>query len=459
MQFPRYGAVAAAALAMALPASADAQMRFGRGRPATPTVINEVPRCTQNLGTITIADTQNELFGQMGLGTPGEVLRHLVRESGCFRLIERGPGMDVIERERGLGAAGRIRTADFVLIAELGNNIEADGEDRSRGLMGALASTGGRMLMQAGVSALTGEGGIPGFSGGGGGGMDNAQLNQMLSRGANMLQGQQAAPALNSRTVDALSDLKKDIGKGKEDAQIIMSIASVPLAETVGSTRSIANENELRRLRIRDNQFGGRVGAGYESEDEGKVIALALVRAYSDLVTTLGGTGSDTPEVVIANREAVAASEADRRNEESRAQRAEQAERDRAEQRRRAEEDRIRDEIRREERARYESDRADSDRSDYRRDNDYRDSDRGNSRDSNNRDSRAMTSRPSSSVTQITVSRNSVLRDSPSGDPLQAVEPGDNLFATGRKQGAWLEVELTDGSLGWVQEDRVSSKN
>ena len=447
MQFPRYGAVAAAALAMALPASADAQMRFGRGRPATPTVINEVPRCTQNLGTITIADTQNELFGQMGLGTPGEVLRHLVRESGCFRLIERGPGMDLIERERSMGAAGRVRTADFVLVAELGNNIDADGEDRSRGLMGALASTGGRMLMQAGVSALTqGQGGIPGF-GGGEGGMDSAQMNQLLSRGASMLQGQSAAPApsLNRRTVDALSGLKKDIGKGKEDAQIIMSIASVPMAETVGSTRSIANESELRRLRIRDNHFGGRVGAGYESEDEGKVIALALVRAYADLVTSLGGTGSDTPEVVIANREAVAAAAADRRDQETRAERAEQAERNRAEQRRRAEEDRIRDEIRREERARFESDRAANERF-------------ADTRPNDNRDTPVIASRSSSSVTQITVNRSSVLRDGPSGQPLQAVQEGDTLLATGRKQGQWLEVELTDGTLGWVQEDRVSNK-
>lgn len=446
MQFPRYSAVAAVALAFALPTSSEAQI-FGRGRQASPAVINEVPRCTQNLGTVTIADTQNELFGQMDLGSPSQVLRHLVRESGCFRLIERGPGMDLIERERSLGAAGRVRTADFVLVAELGNNIDADGEDRSRGLMGALASTGGRMLLQAGVSALTqSEGGIPGF-GGGGGGMDSGQMNQLLSRGASMLQGQPAAPApsLNRRTVDALNGLKKDIGKGKEDAQIVMSIASVPMAETVGSTRSIANENELRRLRIRDNHFGGRVGSGYESEDEGKVIALALVRAYADLVTSLGGTGTDTPEVVIANREAIAAAESDRRDQETRAERAEQAERNRAEQRRRDEENRIRDEIRREERARFESDRAANERV-------------ADARSNDTRDTPVVASRSSSSVTQITVSRSSVLRDSPSGQPLQAVKEGDTLLATGRKQGQWLEVELTDGTLGWVQEDRVSSK-
>lgn len=357
MTLLRYGAVASAVLAIAIPTSADAQI-FGRNRQATPTAINEVPRCSQNLGTITIADTQDQLFNQLDLGSPSDVLRHLVRESGCFRLIERGPGMDVIERERSMGAAGRIRTADFVLVAELGNQIEADGEDRSRGILGSLASTGGRMLMQAGVSALTqGEGGFPSLSGSG----DSAQIGQMLSRGAGMFQNQQAALPLNRRTVDSLNGLKKDIGKGKEDAQIIMSIASVPLAETVGYTRSIANENELRRLRIRDNHFGGRVGAGYEDKDEGKVIALALVRAYSELVVSLGGTGEDTPEVVIANREAVAAAEADRRNEEIRARQAEQAERDRAEQRRRAEEDRIREEIRREERARLEAERnADS---------------------------------------------------------------------------------------------------
>ena len=287
---------AVAALTVMLTTPAEAQIFGRRSNDAAASVINETPRCTQNLGTVTIADTQGALFNQLGVGAPSELLRYLIRESGCFTLIERGPGMDVVERERGLGAAGRMRTADFVLVAELANPIEADSGDSRRGLLGSLASSGGRILLQAGVAAMTG----------GEGAQMGAGMAQMLSAGANVA-GDQLDQALSNRTVDAIKELKKDIGKGKEDAQVAFSLSSVPLAETVGYTRAVANKDDWRRLRIRDNHFGGRVGAGYESEDEGKTLALAFVRGYADLVTSLGGTGSTIPEVTLANREALRA--------------------------------------------------------------------------------------------------------------------------------------------------------
>lgn len=189
-----------------------------------------------------------------------------------------------------------MRTADFVLVAELANPIEADSGDSRRGLLGSLASSGGRILLQAGVAAMTG----------GEGAQMGAGMAQMLSAGANVA-GDQLDQALSNRTVDAIKELKKDIAKGKEDAQVAFSLSSVPLAETVGYTRAVANKDDWRRLRIRDNHFGGRVGAGYESEDEGKTLALAFVRGYADLVTSLGGTGSTIPEVTLANREALRA--------------------------------------------------------------------------------------------------------------------------------------------------------
>lgn len=99
------GLTAVAALTVMLTTPAEAQIFGRRSNNAATSVINETPRCTQNLGTVTIADTQGALFSQLGEGAPSELQRYLVRESGCFTLIERGPGMDVVERERGLGAA------------------------------------------------------------------------------------------------------------------------------------------------------------------------------------------------------------------------------------------------------------------------------------------------------------------------------------------------------------------
>ena len=378
------GLTAVAALSLMLTTPAEAQIFGRRGNDSAVSVINETPRCTQNLGTVTIADTQGALFNQLGVGAPSELLRYLVRESGCFTLIERGPGMDVVERERGLGAAGRIRTADFVLVAELANPIEADSGDRGRGLLGSLASSGGRLLLQAGVAAVTqGQGADMG-----------AGMAQMLSSGAN-LAGNQLDQALSNRTVDSIKDLKKDLAKGKEDAQVVFSLSSVPLAETVGYTRAVANKDDWRRLRIRDNHFGGRVGAGYETEDEGKTLALAFVRGYADLVTSLGGTGSTVPEVTLANREALRA--------EAAAQEAKTA------------------------------------------------------RPARERQEQRGSARPA--VTRYTLARASVLRSAPDGDVVRTMAAEDTVFPTGAQDGDWVEVLDADDNVGWLQRDRLSTED
>lgn len=385
-QFAR-GLTAAAALTVMLTTPAEAQIFGRRSNDSAATVINETPRCTQNLGTVTIADTQGPLFNQLGVGAPSELLRHLIRESGCFTLIERGPGMDVVERERGLGAGGRIRTADFVLVAELANPIEADSGDNRRGLLGSLAANGGRFLLQAGVAAVTqGEGAELG-----------AGMSQMLSAGANAASNQ-LDQVLSNRTVDAIKDLKKDLAKGKQDAQVVFSLSSVPLAETVGYTRAVANKDDWRRLRIRDNHFGGRVGAGYETEDEGKTLALAFVRGYADLVTGLGGTGSTVPEVTLANREALraeTAAQAQRQAEPARSTRGRQQSRNAA--------------------------------------------------------------RPS--VTQYTLARAAVLRGSPGGDVVRTMAADDIVFATGSEDGDWIEILDADDNVGWLQRDRLTTHN
>jgi hypothetical protein len=378
------GLTAVAALTVMLTTPAEAQIFGRRSNNADASVINETPRCTQNLGTVTIADTQGALFNQLGVGAPSELLRYLVRESGCFTLIERGPGMDVVERERGLGAAGRIRTADFVLVAELANPIEADSGDSGRGLLGSLASSGGRLLLQAGVAAVTqGQGADMG-----------AGMAQMLSAGANVA-GNQLDQALSNRTVDAIKDLKKDLAKGKEDAQVVFSLSSVPLAETVGYTRAVANKDDWRRLRIRDNHFGGRVGAGYETEDEGKTLALAFVRGYADLVTSLGGTGSTVPEVTLANREALRAEAAAQEAKTARPTRGSQEQRSAV--------------------------------------------------------------RPA--VTRYALARASVLRSAPDGDVVRTMAAEDTVFPTGAQDGDWVEVLDADDNVGWLQRDRLATED
>ncbi|MEN5144705.1 hypothetical protein [Brevundimonas diminuta] len=425
------------ALIAASAAPAEAQVRFARkNKSEAAPVVNEIPRCSQNLGTVAIAETQGALFSQMGMGAPTELMRTVIRESGCFTLIERGPGMDLVERERNLGGATRVRTADFVLVAELANSIDTTDNDRGSGLLGSLAAVGGRALLTAGVAAAAGGdvgggfGGLGGLAGLGGfgaeAGISPLQM-QALNAAVNMAGGaltgqggqQQAAPDLNANTVERIRDLKKDIGRGKEDAQVVFSLASVPLAETVGNTRAVANKDDLRSLRIRDNQFGGRVGAGYENQDEGKIIALAMVRGYADLVTGLGGMGAEVPEITRANREAVAA-EAAGREADVRRQAVEECRLiEREEREREAERRRIREEIRREEEGR-----------------------------------RRVAERPSMSSRSLALP--TILRTAPEGETIRPLAARDVVFPTGKERGEWVEVLDGDDNIGWVQNERLA---
>lgn len=418
------------ALVAASAAPAEAQIRFGRkGKSEAAPVINDIPRCSQNLGTVAIAETQGALFSQMGMGAPTELLRTVIRESGCFTLIERGPGMDLVERERSLGGAARVRTADFVLVAELANPIDTTDNDRGSGLLGSLAAVGGRALLTAGVAAATGGdlgGGMGGLGGlGAEAGISPLQmqaLNAAVSMAGGALSGQggqQAQPDLNANTVERIRDLKKDIGRGKEDAEVVFSLASVPLAETVGAARAVANKNDLRSLRIRDNHFGGRVGAGYENQDEGKIIALAMVRGYADLVTGLGGTGAEVPEVTRANREAIAAETAGREADLRRQAAEERRVMEREEREREAERRRIREEIRREDEGR-----------------------------------RRLAERPSMSSRSLALP--TILRTAPEGETIRPLAARDVVFPTGKERGDWIEVLDVDDNIGWVQNERLS---
>lgn len=442
MSLSRIALAASVALASLVPAVSEAQIFRGRANTPSVAVINEIPRCTQNLGTVTIAETQNTMFRQMELGHSTEMLRYMIRESGCFRLIERGAGMSIVERERGLGAAGRIRTADFVLVAELSNHIEVDNADRGSSLLGTLTSVGAR----AAVAAMT---------------AGTSEVAGLVSRGVDLLgssnDDNKPEPTLNQRTLAAIEDLAKDIRKGDQDAQMSFSLSSVPLAEVVSNNRAIANRRDVRSLRIRDNQFGGRVGNGYENTETGQIIALAMVRGYADMVTSLGGMGNSTPEVVLANREALDAADSSRRAEDDRAERAAQSERDaqrsriqREEEARIAEENSIREEIRREERARIAREMAAEAQT-------VAAPAPARAETAPARTAFAAAIAQTAPAQTLRVARMVVLRSAPSGEPLKALNAGDLVETTGRKQDSWIEVEIEDGTKGWIQEDRATA--
>ncbi|OQW63172.1 MAG: hypothetical protein A4S17_07610 [Proteobacteria bacterium HN_bin10] len=230
------------ALAMAVVISAgfsagDALAQSGQPR-ATASTTPQVPRCTRNLGTISIqdGDTHRGWMG-MNLQPPAGLLRVVVQQSGCFTVVERGAGLDAAMRERELAGGGQlqrgsnvgggqIRAADYVLLADV---IAQDNNSSGGGFGAAIGGVvGGRL------------GGVIG--------------------------------GLGSRT---------------QTAQTTLTLANVR------TTESFATEGNAQNRNITWGGVGflGGGGAGlgaYTDTEIGRVVTVAFIDAYTQMVNQLG---------------------------------------------------------------------------------------------------------------------------------------------------------------------------
>ena len=256
---------ATAALASALAAPASAQSGY-RDRPTQAQrdqnqVAAEVPRCRRNLGTLSIANGENDGWRQYGLQPPARLLRVLVQRSGCFTVVDRGAGMNAAMRERELSGdgqlqrgsnmgRGQIRSADYVLTAEvMAADQNTGGGGAAAGLAGALGGRGGRAL---------------------GGLLGGVQTRRM-------------------------------------EANTILSLVDVRTSEQVASEEGYATRSNVS-FGLGGGLFGGSggagaVGGGYEDTEIGRVVTAAFINAYAGVVMNAGGM-SDAPAAVTAPREA-----------------------------------------------------------------------------------------------------------------------------------------------------------
>lgn len=141
--------VAAAGVSFATVGDAQAQPR------ATQSTTPQVPRCTRNLGTVSIQDGDtHQGWRSYNLQPPAGLLRVVIQQSGCFTVVERGRGLDAAMRERELAGSGnlqrgsnvgggQIRAADYVLLADV---IAQDNNSSGGGVGAALGGVvGGRL--------------------------------------------------------------------------------------------------------------------------------------------------------------------------------------------------------------------------------------------------------------------------------------------------------------------------
>jgi curli biogenesis system outer membrane secretion channel CsgG len=248
-----FKALALAAVVSAGFGATDALAQGGQPR-ATASTTPQVPRCTQNLGTISIQDGDtHQGWRGMNLQPPAGLLRVVVQQSGCFTVVERGRGLDAAMRERELAGGGQlqrgsnvgggqIRAADYVLLADV---IAQDNNASGGGFGAALGGVvGGRL------------GGVIG-----------------------------------------------GMGVRSQTAQTTLTLANVRTTESFATEGNAQNRN-FTWGGIGFLGGGGAGLGGYTDTEIGRVVTIAFIDAYTQMINQLGVLDTSTTAAAAAPQRA-----------------------------------------------------------------------------------------------------------------------------------------------------------
>ncbi|HKQ63023.1 MAG TPA: CsgG/HfaB family protein [Candidatus Polarisedimenticolaceae bacterium] len=109
----------------------------------------QMPVCDKKIGTLSVAEPENNWWRQYNLESPEALIKVFVAESKCFTLLDRGKGLAAAQSERALAAGGDLRggsnlgkgqmkAADYVLVPDLVNQNANSGGKRIGGMLGGL---------------------------------------------------------------------------------------------------------------------------------------------------------------------------------------------------------------------------------------------------------------------------------------------------------------------------------
>jgi curli biogenesis system outer membrane secretion channel CsgG len=246
MKVSRLFAACAAVLALGTSVAASAKVENEKGS----TKSAEIPMCGHVLGTIALVDGDGQGWKEYQLGAPSTLLKTFVSKSGCFKLVNRGAGMAAIQHEQELAGGGslqkgsnvgggQIKTADWLLVADIAGQNQNSGGSNAGAIAGGLL--GGRF---GGLGALAG--------------------------------------GINTKKVEA---------------QTVLSLVNTRTSEEEYNIEGFAKKSDMSfGLGGAGGGFGGWGAAGggaYASTDVGKVVGLAFLDAYRQLVTKMGGMSAD----------------------------------------------------------------------------------------------------------------------------------------------------------------------
>ena len=253
MKNPRLVAACAAALVMCLSTTASAAGKVENQKGSTKSA--DIPRCGKVLGTIALVDGDGQGWKYYQLGAPSTLLKTFVTKSGCFKLVNRGAGMEAIQREQALAGGGnlqrgsnvgggQIKAADWLLVADVAGQNQNSGGSALGGIAGGLI--GGRF------GALAGG-----------------------------------------------------IKTSKVEAQTVLSLVNTRTSEEEYNIEGFAKKTDIGFGAGGFVGWGGVGGGAYENTDVGKVVGLAFLDAYRQLVDQMGGM--DANQVAAAPRQSFVA--------------------------------------------------------------------------------------------------------------------------------------------------------
>ena len=215
----------------------------------TGTQVTDVPVCSKPLGALAVVEPETNWWTERALGSPAALIKVFVNKSRCFTLVDRSKGMAAAMAERELAAGGdlrggsnvgkgQVRAADYVLVPDLVSQNQNAGGNAIGGLVGGLI---GNRTLGAAVGGIS---------------------------------------------------LKK------KTADVVLTITDVRSSEQVASVEGHSTKTDLGwggGGAVFAGGFGGAGASGYDNTEIGKVITLAYLQAYSDLVKQLGGLSGDAP--------------------------------------------------------------------------------------------------------------------------------------------------------------------
>ena len=242
MKATRLFAACAAVAALGLPLAASAKVENTKGS----TKNADIPQCGKVLGTIALVDGDGKGWLQYQLGAPSTLLKAFVSKSGCFKLVKRGSGMEAIQREQALAGGGnlqrgsnvgggQIKTADWLLVADIAGGNQNSGGSALGGIAGGLLG-----------SKFGGLGAVAG--------------------------------GINTKKVEA---------------QIVLSLVNTRTSEEEYNIEGFAKKSDFSWGAGGFSGWNAAGGGAYASTDVGKVVGLAFLDGYKQLVTQMGGLNAN----------------------------------------------------------------------------------------------------------------------------------------------------------------------